>query len=448
LASRDSAAEILPPVPERADLERRTVELLQRLIRFHTVNPPGNEGPAQEWLRGVLEAAGFDCELLAAVPGRPNLVARLRSGSDGPALCLLGHVDTVLADPAEWSVDPWSGELREGCVWGRGALDMKSQVAAEVAAAVALVEEGWRPEAGELMLVFTADEETGAALGAQWLCREHPDRVRCDLVVNEGAGAVVRYDGRTIYPVCVAEKGVFRFTLTTEGRAGHASVPRIGDNALARMAPLLTALSDRRPSFSRTPEPEALLTALGLDPADLEAALAQVERSAPALAVLLEPMLGVSMTPTIIRAGEKINVIPSGAELQVDCRVPPGLGRDHVLAAVAEVLGEDGYALEFAEDVAGNRSSMETPLMDSIRRFVQREDPGAAVAAIAMPGFSDSHWWRAAFPGCVAYGFFPQRAMDAVQEYSLIHAADERVPVADLGLAASFYSGLVMETLR
>jgi acetylornithine deacetylase/succinyl-diaminopimelate desuccinylase-like protein len=435
-------------VPERADLQRRTTELLQRLIRFDTVNPPGNEGPAQEWLRGLLEAAGFECELLAAVPGRPNLIARLRSGSDGPALCLLGHVDTVLADPAEWSVDPWSGELRDGYVWGRGAIDMKSQVAAELAAALALAEEGWRPEAGELMLVFTADEETGAVEGAQWLCREHPDRVRADLVVNEGAGAVLDFDGRRVYPVCVAEKGVFRFKLTTEGRAGHASVPRIGDNAIAKLAPVLTALGERRPSLDPTPELEALLSALGLDPSDPAAALDQVEARDPRLAVLLEPMLGISMSPTIVSAGEKINVIPSRAELQVDCRVPPELGRPRVTSALAELIGEDGYALEFVEDVAGNRSPMDTPLMDSIRGFVEREDAGAAVAPMVFPGFSDSHWWRAAFPGCVAYGFFPQRTIDAVEQVSLMHAADEHIHVDDLGLAASFYSDLVVETLR
>src|SRR5918998_5477882 len=157
-------------VPERADLERRTTELLQRLIRFNTVNPPGNEGAAQEFLKELLEGAGFDCELLAAVAGRPNLVARLRGSSDGPRLCYLGHVDTVLATPEEWSVDPWAGELRDGCVWGRGALDMKSQVAAEVAAATAIAEKGWRPAAGELLVVVTADEEAGATHGAKWLC--------------------------------------------------------------------------------------------------------------------------------------------------------------------------------------------------------------------------------------------------------------------------------------
>jgi acetylornithine deacetylase/succinyl-diaminopimelate desuccinylase-like protein len=435
-------------VPERAALERRTTELLQQLIRFNTVNPPGNEAAAQEWLRGLLEAAGFQCELLAAVEGRPNLVARLRAPSDGAALCLLGHVDTVLADPSEWSVDPWSGELRDGCVWGRGALDMKSQVAAELAAVLELVGEGWRPEAGELMLVFTADEETGATYGAQWLCEQHPERVRADLVVNEGAGNVLEYDGRRVYGVCVAEKGVFRFTLTTEGRAGHASVPRIGDNALTKMGPLLTALRDRRAPFQLTPEPEHLLRALGVDASDPGAALQEVAARDPRLAVVLEPALGVSFSPTIMRAGEKINVIPSSAELQVDCRVPPEHGEEHVLGAIRSVLGEDGYRVRFDETVVGNRSPADTPLMDSIRRFVEREDPGALVSPVVLAGFSDSHWWRRAFPGCVAYGFFPQRAMDLFEALPLVHGADERIPVADLGLAASFYSELVMETLR
>jgi acetylornithine deacetylase/succinyl-diaminopimelate desuccinylase-like protein len=435
-------------VPERADLERRTTELLQRLIRFNTVNPPGNEQAAQEFLKGLLEDAGFDCELLAAVEGRPNLVARLRAGSDGPALCLLGHVDTVLATPEEWSVDPWSGELRDGCVWGRGALDMKSQVAAEVAAVTALAEEGWRPEAGELLLVVTADEEAGATHGARWLCEQQPDKVRCDLVVNEGAGEVFEFDGRRLHGVCVAEKGVFRFTLTTKGRAGHASIPRIGDNALTKMAPVLEALRDGRPAFELTTEPEAFLSSLGLDTGDVEEALRQVEEKDPRVAILLEPMLGVTLTPTMIRASEKINVIPSRAELKVDCRVPPEQGEDEARRRIDDVIGGDGYSVRFDETVIGNRSAIDTPLMDRIRAFVKREDPQADVTPIVLPGFSDSRWFREAFPDCVAYGFFPQRAMDLFESAVLIHSADERVPVEDLGLAASFYAELTQEVLR
>ena len=322
-------------MPERADLERRATELLRRLIRFNTVNPPGDEAAAQDFLRELLQAAGFECELLSAVEGRPNLIARMRAASDGPTLCLLGHVDTVLADPSQWTVDPWAGELRDGCVWGRGAIDMKSQVAAEAAAAIALAEEGWRPEAGELLLVFTCDEETGAVEGAQWLCREHPDKVRADVVVNEGAGQVLRYGGRRVYGVCTGEKGVFRFRLTIEGRAGHASVPRIGDNALARMGPVLTNLRERRAPMQPPPESLLLLEALGLDAADPEAALGELSGSDPQLGVLVEPLLGVSFAPTIMRAGDKINVIPARAELEVDCRVPPEQGEDHARRGAA-----------------------------------------------------------------------------------------------------------------
>jgi acetylornithine deacetylase/succinyl-diaminopimelate desuccinylase-like protein len=435
-------------VPERADLERSATQLLQRLIRLNTVNPPGNEQPAQELLKELLEGAGFQCELLAAVEGRPNLVARTAGRSDGPRLCLLGHVDTVLADPNEWTVDPWSGELRDGCVWGRGALDMKSQVAAETAAALALAGEGWRPEAGELMLVFTCDEETGAAHGAKWLCEQHPDKVRCDLVVNEGAGTVLDFDGRRVYGVCVAEKGVFRFTLTTRGKAGHASVPRIAENALVKMAPVLEALADGRPTYALSPEPEAFLRALGLDPGDLEGAVRTITEKDGRVAVLVEPMLGVTLTPTMISASAKINVIPSRAELGIDCRVPPELGEEAVLSALRGLIGEDGYEVRFHEQVVGNRSPAETPLMERIQAFVQREDPGAAAVPVVLPGFSDSHWWRGAFPGCLAYGFFPQRAMDVFEALPLIHGADERVPVEDLGLAASFYAELVEGVLR
>jgi acetylornithine deacetylase/succinyl-diaminopimelate desuccinylase-like protein len=435
-------------VPERADLERRTTSLLQRLIRFNTVNPPGAEQEAQEFLKELLEGAGFECELLAAVEGRPNLVSRLRAGSDGPRLCLLGHVDTVLADPSDWSVDPWAGEVRDGCVWGRGALDMKSQVAAEVAAVVALAEDGWRPEAGELLVVLTADEEAGAVHGAKWLCERQPDKVACDLVVNEGAGEVFDFDGHRIYSVCVAEKGVFRFSISTRGRAGHASIPRIGENALTKMAPVLEALSDPVPAYELSPEPEAFIRAMGLHTGDLEGVMRAVEEKDPRIAILLEPMLGVTFSPTMIHASEKINVIPARAELQVDCRVPPELGEEHALKRIREVIGDDGYDVRFAETVAGNRSPIETPLMDHVRSFVEREDPGAVVTPIVLPGFSDSRWFREAFPDCVAYGFFPQNEMDLFESAPLIHGADERVPVADLGLAATFYADLVQEVLR
>jgi acetylornithine deacetylase/succinyl-diaminopimelate desuccinylase-like protein len=435
-------------VPERAQLESRTVDLLRKLIAENTVNPPGNEEAVQLQLRELLENAGFECELLSAVEGRPNLVARLRGGSDGPALCYLGHCDTVLADPDDWTVDPWSGELRDGWVWGRGAVDMKGQVAAEIAAVTTLAEEGWRPESGELLVVITADEEAGATHGAKWLCENHADKVRCDYVVNEGGGHAFEFDGRAVYLVEVAEKGTFRFTLTTNGHAGHGSIPKIADNALTKMAPILTALDERRAELDPSPEPIALLEELGVDPGDLEAALTAACERDPRMALLLEPTLSVTFAPTMIRASEKINVIPGHAHLKVDCRVPPGLGADHARKRLDQVLGgPNGYDVRFDEEVVGNRSPIESPLMDRIKAFVEREEPGAAVAPVILPGFTDSHWFRKAFPDCVAYGFCPHRKIDLFMAAALMHSADERVPVEDLGLAASFFAQLAPEML-
>ena len=244
-------------------LQAEATELLSRLLRINTVNPPGDELPAQQLLAGVLEAAGFEVTLVGRTPSRPNLVARLRGLADGPTLCLLSHVDTVLAHPQEWQRDPWSGDEVDGVVWGRGALDMKSQTVAEVVAAVSLAREGWRPPRGDLLVVCVVDEETGGTEGAIWLCDNHPELVRCDYLVNEGAGAVIPYDGGRLYGVCVAEKGVFRFDVTTSGAAGHASNPRSGDNALLKLAPLLQAMGERQPGHDVTEGPLRLLHDLG-----------------------------------------------------------------------------------------------------------------------------------------------------------------------------------------
>ena len=419
--------------------------LLQRLIRADTVNPPGNERPVQEDLAAILTEAGFECELLAAEPDRPNLVARLRGDRDGPTLTLLGHVDTVRADPEEWSRDPWSGAEIDGWILGRGALDMKGQVAAEVAACLELARSGWRPR-GELMLVLTADEEAGGHLGAHWLCQEHPDRVRTDFVVNEGGGALFELGGRRFYTMSVGEKGIFRIRLRTEGRAGHASLPRIGDNALLRLSGQLAALAEQPP-----PEPspigEAFLKVLfGERFSGAEGIRAGVERlraEQPLLAdYLVEPMLGVTFTPTKAQAGRKVNVIPSEAEALIDCRVPPGHGEEEARRQLAALIGETGYTIEFSEAVVGNASPIDSPLANEIRGWVAATDPGAEIVPTVMPAFSDSNPFRTAFHDAIVYGFCPHRDIRLLEQAPLVHGADERVPVADVEFAARFFSDL------
>jgi acetylornithine deacetylase/succinyl-diaminopimelate desuccinylase-like protein len=443
------------------------VDLLQRLLRINTVNPPGNEQPAQELLADTLTDAGFDCEFLAAEEGRPNLVARLKGESPGPTLCLLGHVDTVPAEPSEWSFDPWAGDVVDGEIRGRGAQDMKDQVAAEVGAAATLGREGWRPPSGELLVVATADEEMGAAAGAQWLCREHPDRVRCDYVLNEGGGVAFELDGRRFYTLCVGEKGVFRFLVRTHGRAGHASVPALGDNALLKLAPLLERLRSQ-PPVEPTPEAVEFIYAvsgeeIGADPGGLDEALEHLREQAPeVVAYLLEPMLRVTMVPTRARASEKDNVIPSMAEVLVDCRVPPGMEEDEVRKQALAILGSDGnpdapgreaeeaagFSLDFVEHVVGNRSPSQSPLRGLIEEWLAKNDPEAILVPIVMAGFSDSHWFRKAFDAATVYGFCPQREFSLLEAAPLIHSADERAAVSDIEFAARFYRDTIQRVLE
>jgi acetylornithine deacetylase/succinyl-diaminopimelate desuccinylase-like protein len=351
---------------------------------------------------------------------------------------------------------------------------MKSQVAAEVAAAAGLAREGWRPERGELLIVAVVDEETGGELGAKWLTETHPEKVRCDMLLNEGGGPHFELNGQRYYGVCCAEKGVFRFTVTTDGTAGHASMPKLGDNALLKLGPVLERFATRQPALAPTAEPLAFLRGVGEDESDPAAALARLEQIDPRLLQLLEPMFGVSFAPTKVSASEKINVIPSKAELRVDCRVPPGLGEAETKQAIEQVLGgleglavefeganddaanghagavpraQGGLRIDFTERITGNRSPIVSPLMDALGSWISANDPGAKTVPTILPGFTDSRHFRAAFPECVAYGFFPQRHQSLLETQALIHAPDERIDVRDLEWATDFYRDLTLGLL-
>jgi acetylornithine deacetylase/succinyl-diaminopimelate desuccinylase-like protein len=417
------------------NLQDEVVELLRELLRLNTVNPPGNETVAAELLRAYLEDSGVGCELYALEPERANLVARIPGRGEGPTLLLLSHTDTVVADPDEWSVDPWSGELRDGCVWGRGALDMKGHVAAAATAIATLAREGFEP-AGDLVFAATADEEVGVDVGLSWLCRVHPEAIRTDYCLNEGAGERVGLGGRPVYLCTTAEKVSAPFRLRVHGRSGHASMPRIADNALVRAARLIERVAALRPPPRLIPEAEALLARLGEvpEPEELESVVAGLPLE---VRQMVEPMLGLAVSPTIISASERTNVIPGLCEVVCDCRLLPGDAPADVEPLIRAALGEDSYDLEWIEVVGGTRSPLATPLWDAIESFVAENDPGAGVVPVVSPGFTDSHFLRQAF-GTVAYGFLPMRTMEPDLAARLVHSADERIAVEDLELGVRF----------
>jgi acetylornithine deacetylase/succinyl-diaminopimelate desuccinylase-like protein len=412
--------------------------LLQALIRVDTVNPPGNETGAAELLRDYLEPFGVHCEIYAREPHRANLVARIPGSGDGPRLLLLSHTDTVLADPAEWTVDPWSGELRDGQVWGRGALDMKGQVAANAVALASLAREGFRPR-GDLIFAATADEEVGEDpdFGLSWLCREHPEAVRAEFAINEGAGDRVELGGRPFYLCATAEKMSSPFVLRVHGRSGHASLPSISDNALVKAAGLIERLGafDAQPRLM--PETSAFLEAVSGSVPPAGEALAVARAVDPLAASMVEPLLAMTVSPTMIAASNKRNVVPALCEVTVDCRLLPGQTQAEAEVLLRAWLGDGDYDIVWRVGQGGTRSALDTPLWAAAGSFVREIEPEARVLPICTAGFTDSHWLREAF-GTVAYGFFPMRAMDAELGSRLVHSADERAEVDDLELGVRF----------
>jgi acetylornithine deacetylase/succinyl-diaminopimelate desuccinylase-like protein len=422
------------------------IGLLQDLIRADTVNPPGNESRAATILRDYLARDGIECEWIAREPERANVIARL-PGGEGPSLAFLCHTDTVLADPAEWTRDPWSGDVVDGEIWGRGALDMKGQVAANAVAFSSLVREGFTP-AGDLLFIASADEEFGEgdARGLSWLVETHPDAVRCDYAINEGGGERLVLSGQPVYICGTAEKASAPFLLRVHGRAGHASTPRVADNALVKAARYIEILGTLEPEPRLIPETTALLEALLGEVPQASEAFERASALDPALGELVSPLLGPTFSPTMIEASSKRNVIPAVCDLVVDCRLQPGQVPGDVEPILRAALGPGDYEIQWIEPTGGTRSELHSPLWDALESFVGGVEPGAKLVPIAQAGFTDSHYLREGF-GTVAYGFFPLRSMDPELVATLIHAPDERVAVDDLELAVEMLRHAAREVL-
>ncbi len=422
----------------RPELRDEVVELLVALLRVDTVNPPGNETLAADVVRGYLSRHGIACSYVSKDPQRANLIARL-PGGDGPTLSLIAHTDTVRAEPEDWTHSPWSGHVENGEVWGRGALDMKGQVAASAVAFASLSREGFVP-AGDLLLVIHADEEVGDDYGMSWLAREHPDLVRADFSLNEGGGERCVFGGRPFYLCTVGEKMTAPFVVRVRGRAGHASVPSISDNALVKAAPILEALARLEPPKVLLPQVERFLaTVLGEVPSP-EVAVERARELHPLAAELLEPLLSITLAPTMIQASLQRNVIPGACEISVDCRLLPGQGPRDLEPLLRAALGDGDWELEWieAERLGGSSSPVDTPLWTTLQAWVDRIEPGALLAPLISAGFTDSHWLRESF-GTVAYGFMPLSVMEPELAGRLVHSADERAAIDDLELAVDVF---------
>lgn len=444
-----------------ADAERdEVVALLADLLRADTSNPPGDARPAAAVLARYFRENGLGPVVLGEADDLPNVVVRLEGAGGGPSLLMLGHLDVVPADAREWSTPPFSGTVKEGAVWGRGALDMKNQLATQALALVRLARRARAglPLRGDLIYAATADEETGIRCGASWLSRERPDLVRADFCINEGGLDMFERPQGRLYTVHVGEKGYANCRITLTGRPGHASVPR-RDTALERLAEAVRAVQAYRPEvheeflpadfIRHAVEDEALRSRLA-DPATAQAAVRELAHTDPGAAAVIEPLLGLTFSPTMVSAGDAVNVIPSTAELVVDCRTLPGQTLDDVHRELEQALAgldRDTWTLEFFGDKPGSASPARSALREAIVESLRELVPDAVVVETLFSGFTDCVHVREAFPGTVAYGFCPfiEETGDLVRPR--LHGIDERITVRDLRFQAEFAERLALRLL-
>jgi len=434
------------------------VGLARDLISLDTSNAighhAGNETLVARQLADYLADAGLECELVAREEHRANLVARLPGAEPGaPSLALVGHTDVVPVDARDWTHPPFGGLVDDdGYLWGRGAVDMKGELAARAVALKELARSGWRPR-GDLWLLAVADEEDGMAdVGMRWLLEERPD-IRPDHSINEGGGERFELsDGRVLMSVGVGEKGTYPARVTAVGGAGHGSTPTVGDNAVPHLGEVLTRIGRGLPTPVPHPLVETMLQVL-LGPSydeerDLSASLAAAGRLHPELEHYLPALAGTTMAPTMVGASDKRNVMPSRAWVELDCRILPGTTEAEVEAAVRERLGDGlAYELTWPEPlIAGSSSPPEGPVVEAIREFLHDEGIDAEVLPSLGTGFTDSVYLRAA-AGTAAYGFSPFLTTPLDVLVAGYHNADERVHVDDLAASVRFHLHLARRLL-
>ncbi|MCA9594010.1 MAG: M20/M25/M40 family metallo-hydrolase [Myxococcales bacterium] len=415
-----------------------SVALLKELLCIDTTNPPGNEKPAAELLARLFEREGIEATLLESEPGRTSVVARLKgSGKHGPLL-LNGHLDVVPADPEHWQHPPFSAEEADGCIWARGAIDMKNMVAMSAMALVLLARQKVKLDR-DVIFAGVADEEAGSRHGALFLVEKHPALVRSEYVLNEVGGYTLQFGATRFYPIQVSEKGICWFQIVAKGEPGHGSMPR-SDNAVVRLSKAIAALGSARLPHHVTPVVETFLRRLAesvpfprdkLLPLLLEPRLAgflldTLGRKNPDQARGIGAMLSNTVSPTLLEAGKKVNVIPSSATATVDGRTVPGQSVSQFLAEVQKVIGDD-LTLNVMEAHEGTVFPSDTPLYSAIEDALARHDPSGVPVPFMIPGFTDSFAY--ARLGAICYGFSPVQLPPDLNFTRMYHGHDERIPI-------------------
>jgi len=416
--------------------ENEAVEILRTLVSIDTSNPPGNESAAVGYIKGLLEQEGLKPVVVEQHPGRSNMVVRIEGAGRGPSLMLDSHLDVVGADPAEWKVPPFSAEIRDGFIWGRGTLDMKAMTAMSMAVVLAVARNSI-PLAGDLVLTAAADEEDGAGKGAFFLVNEHPELIKADYALGEVGGMNFNVNGKRIYPVQVAEKGLCWLRLAVSGKGGHGSVPR-KNSVPQKVARLLKILSDTRFPIAPHSAARAFLETMAQASPGFSRVVLKLIRGGKGSSFLLDhivpddraaslrALLSHTCQASVVECGDKINVIPSSGAVLVDCRILPGTSPEEMKRMIERRVGNLAE-VELMKGHRGHATSPDNPLFRQIEKTMSVMDPGGIVTPYLMPGFTNGGAYSRL--GIKYMGFTPIMMPPTLDFSNMFHAPDERCPV-------------------
>lgn len=421
----------------RDEVYKEALAHFQALLRMDTSNPPGNEIQVARYVEGVLRKEGIESSVIESAPGRGNIVARLKGSGSAGSLILTSHFDVVPAEAGKWSHPPFSGEIADGFVWGRGAVDMKNMTAYTLMTMLLLKRSGAKLKR-DVVFVGVADEEAGCEYGMQFLVEKHPELLEAEYALNEVGGFTLHVGGSRLYPVQVAEKGFVWLKLTAKGDPGHGSIPH-DNNAVVKLSEALKRIGERPFPLHVTPEarqfisaiashlpfPRSLVLGLTMNPMFSDFVLRKVIPDKDQ-ANVFHACLHNTVSPTQLSAGQKVNVIPSEAQALLDCRIVPGQTVESFLTELRAVIGND-MEIEIIKSALPAITPLDTPLYSMIKEVVEEQDPGSKVVPYLVVGFTDAKQLERL--GIKTYGFSPVKFPPDLLFSKLFHGHNERIPL-------------------
>ncbi len=423
----------------------KPIDILQTLVRFDTTNPPGNEEAAIAWIKSLLDQYGIASQTYAKFPHRPNLVARLKGEGNAPPLLLQGHIDVVTTKNQQWEHPPFGGEIIDGYIWGRGTLDMKGAVAMMISAFIKAKKNNVKLP-GDVILTVLADEEEGSSAGAAFLVEEHPELFKdVRFAFGEFGGFTMETAGKRFYPIMVAEKQICWMKLTFHGQAGHGSLVH-HSGAMAKLGKALTTLDQKGLPVHVTsaarlmfegmaealPFPKNMIIKSILNPALTDTILKSLGKNSE----LFYPLMHNTVNPTIIKGGDKVNVIPSEITVQLDGRLLPGFSAEDMITELHQLLGDDLKIEIVAADKGPSAPNMS--LFPVLAKILKEADPSGHPMPFFLAAVTDARFFSRL--GIQTYGFTPMQLAPDFKFSSLVHAANERIPVeaVDFGTNAIY----------